>query len=461
MTEAHSMAPEAAARELFDRAARLASEHSGGKPWLVRAELPVAELEPLPWLLAQRHAARYFWSDRGQTFEMAAVGDADVLLPKGPQDLRALFHEARSAMGDRWPSLRYYGGFRFYNRPILGNRWKSFAQYRFIVPLLEVHRRRDRVYLAANLKLGDSAQNARQLELLRAALDEVDWRNAPSPALPSVCGRLDRPDFAAWKSLVGQALEACARNQLEKVVLARETAFEFKHEIDPVALLSHLREQTINAYEYCFQPVPARAFVGASPERLYRRENCFIQSEALAGTRPRGKTEEGDAALGRELLENEKELREHRIVVRTVRDQLKPFCTAIDIEDQPGLLSLRNCHHLHTKIQGVLKANEADAPLIEALHPTPAVGGTPREAALKWLIEHEPFDRGVYAAPVGWIGYDAAEFAVAIRSGLVRGNELTLYSGAGIVPGSIAEDEWDEIENKMANFTRILPDAGG
>lgn len=460
MSDPPVLAPEAAARRAFDLCVDEVRRAEGkAAPRLARVEVPVGELEPLPWLLAQHATARYFWSDRAGAFEMAGVGDADVLLPAGPQDVRLLFEQARSLMTDRWPSQRYYGGFRFYNRPILGNRWKSFAQYRFIIPRLEMHRRRKGTYLAVNLKLGDTAANARELESLRAVLDEVEWRNASAPPLPAITSRVDLPDFAGWKNLIAQALAACARHDLEKVVVARESSFTAKQDIDPVALLAHLREQAVHAYEYCFEPVHARAFVGASPERLYRRENCFIQSEALAGTRPRGKSEEGDEALARELLESEKELREHDFVVRMLHDSLAHFCTSISVEEEPSLLRLRNCQHLHTRIEGVLKANEADAPLIEALHPTPAVGGTPREAALAWLIEHEPFDRGVFAAPVGWIGYDAAEFAVAIRSGLVRGNELSLYSGAGIVPGSVAEDEWDEIENKLANFLRILPDA--
>ena len=457
MSDAPPLAPEAAARRLYEAAVAALRAAPPSAPQLSRVEVAVATLEPLGWLLAQHHAARYFWSDRGGAFEMAAVGDCDVLLPHGEQDVYALFEQARGMMTDRWPSQRYYGGFRFYNRPILGNRWKSFAQYRFIVPRLELLRRRKGTYLALNLKLGVDVE--RQVDEIGAVMAEVDWRNAEAPPLPPVGGRVDQPDFAGWKSLVHQALDACAKHELEKVVVARETSFTARNDIDPVALLAHLRKQTINSFEYCFQPVTARAFVGASPERLYRRENCFVQSEALAGTRPRGKTEEGDEALGRELLESEKEMREHQFVVRMVRDNLTLFCTSLTVEDRPGLLRLRNCQHLHTRIEGVLKANEADAPLIEALHPTPAVGGTPRDRALRWLMDHEPFDRGVYGAPVGWIGYDAAEFAVAIRSGLVRGNDLSLYAGAGIVPGSVAEEEWDEIENKLANFLRILPNA--
>jgi menaquinone-specific isochorismate synthase len=370
--------------------------------------------------------------------------------------MQRLFETARKRLSDRWLSLRYYGGFRFYNRPIRGNRWKNFAQYRFIVPRLELNARKGRAWLALNLKLGEGQDAQAELRAAETLLAGVAWCNATEAAVPPVVSREDLPDFHGWRTLIQQALST---PELDKVVLARECTFTTQGDVDPVALLARLREQTMQTYDYCFQPVPGKGFVGLSPERLYRRENCFIQSEAVAGTRPRGKSEEGDEALGAELLGNEKEMREHQYVVRMVRDILSNFCSGISVEAKPGLLRLRHCQHLHTKVEGILKANECDAPLLEALHPTPAVGGSPRELALQWLIEHEPFDRGIFAAPIGWIGYDAAEFAVAIRSALVRGNELSVYSGAGIVRGSVAEEEWDEIENKIANFLRVLPHA--
>ncbi len=124
----------------------------------------------------------------------------------------------------------------------------------------------------------------------------------------------------------------------------------------------------------------------------------------------------------------------------------------------PSLMPLRKVQHLHSYIEGILKNHDADAALIEALHPTPAVGGAPRHKALAWLAAHEPFDRGVYAAPVGWVGFDDAEFCVGIRSGLIEGNTLALYSGAGIVPGSSAAAEWEEIEAKMSSFLEALYD---
>ena len=456
------MIPKAAAQQLAAevlRALERAAVNCDGRIYLERVEVPVSDLNPLGWLLAQRESARYYWSNRGGEFEMAGAGDADVLIPRGPQDLRALFEQARGRLSMHQPSQRYYGGFRFYNRPNRGHRWKNFYQYRFIVPLIEVVRRKRGTFLCCNLKLGHTSGLDDMRQHVIEFIDGLEWKPRDAPPLPHFGKREDRPDKRAWVETVDKALEACAANELEKVVLARETTFTADDEIDAMALLSHLRGQTTTAYEFCFQPVAGRAFVGASPERLYRRENCFLQSEAVAGTRPRGGNDEEDERLGEELLRNDKELREHQFVVRNVRDALKPFCTALNVEEQPDIMRLRHNQHLHTKIEGVLKANEADAPLLDALHPTAAVGGIPRDTALEWLTENEPFDRGVYAAPVGWIGFDAAEFSVGIRSGLVRGEELSLYSGAGIVPGSDPDEEWDEIENKLANFLRILPHA--
>jgi len=454
------MIPQAAAQRLSAEVLRTLDAARGnkdGRVWLERIEVPVTGLHPLRWLLAQRQSARYYWGDRTGGFEMAGAGDADVLIPQGPQDLRALFDTARGRLSMNHPSQRYYGGFRFYNRPNRGPRWKNFHQYRFIVPLIEVLRRKKGTFLCCNLKLGHASgiddTRTRVLEFI----DSLTWKEASPGPLPRFGGREDLPDHRAWNGLVDKALEAFAANELEKVVLARETTFKADAEIDPILLLAHLAEETSTAFEFCFQPVAGRAFLGASPERLYRRENCFIQSEALAGTRPRGGSDEEDDRLANDLLNSEKELREHQFVVRNVRDSLMPFCSALDVDERPGVMRLRNCQHMHTRVEGVLKANEADAPLIEELHPTAAVGGWPRDKALAWLTENEPFDRGVYAAPAGWIGFDAAEFSVAIRSGLVRGDELSLYSGAGIVPGSDAGEEWDEIENKLAGFLRILP----
>ena len=278
----------------------------------------------------------------------------------------------------------------------------------------------------------------------------------PSIIDPVILSRSDAPDRAGWAALINKALGALDTGALDKVVLARETCFTATAPFDAVGLLTRLIDLSPHTFSFCFHPAEDRAFIGASPERLFKRINGYIQSEAVAGTAPRGVTDEKDRALGEALLNSPKDRREQQFVTDMLREHFRRFCYSVEVEPQPHLMRLRNCQHLCTRIEGLLNDAESDAALLEALHPTPAVGGCPRERALKWIEAEEPFDRGIYASPTGWVGYDSAEFCVAIRSGLVQGNTLALYSGAGIVTGSTPKDEWAEIENKMANFLHVL-----
>ncbi|MCF6284167.1 MAG: isochorismate synthase [Candidatus Hydrogenedentes bacterium] len=431
---------------------------------LVRAESPVTNATPLAWLQAQSGRTHYYWANRDGDFEMAGIGEADVLVPDGHVDTTALFSLMRHRLALIWPSLRYYGGFCFQESDLNEQRWHNFKAYRFIVPRIEVVRRGERVWLACNARCGTDEAQAEELSTVAGYLSglapEAGTVEAP---LPPIVGRVDLPDRAAWKTLVHRALDAFAEHRLEKVVLARETELRFDTDsmLDPIGLLRRLLRHTTHSYEFCFHPSANRAFLGASPERLFHRNNVYLQSEALAGTRPRGDSDAADSALGDALLRSDKDLREHRFVVRCLRDHFQRFCTTTNHDSEPSLMRLRNCQHLHTRMEGILKQPDVDAALLDAFHPTPAVGGVPRQQALDWLAENEPFDRGVYAAPVGWVGFDETEFCVGIRSGLIEGNTLALYSGAGIVPGSSAEEEWDEIENKMSNFLEALHDGPG
>jgi menaquinone-specific isochorismate synthase len=189
---------------------------------------------------------------------------------------------------------------------------------------------------------------------------------------------------------------------------------------------------------------------------LYQRNNGTIYSEAIAGTRPRGKNEFEDCVLERELLDSDKERREHAFVIESIQESLNSLCKEVIASKEISVIKLRRLQHLYSKFHGKLKDNISDADILSALHPTPAVGGVPGKEALEQIQTMEPFHRGWYAAPIGWIGYNSAEFAVAIRSGLVNGKSLALYSGGGIVEGSDVNSEWHEIENKIGNFLKAL-----
>jgi menaquinone-specific isochorismate synthase len=213
------------------------------------------------------------------------------------------------------------------------------------------------------------------------------------------------------------------------------------------------------AYYFCFQPKNEIAFIGGTPEQLYYRENNNIHTEAVAGTRRRGSSAYEDKQLEQDLLTCEKDIREHRFVVDSIQNALNILCDSINRQENISVLKLSRLQHLLMQFKGLLKQNIKDSDILENLHPTPAVGGVPSEEAINAIENIEHFDRGWYAGPVGWISRDKAEFAVAIRSGLVYENELYLYSGAGIVEGSDAENEWEEIENKIAGFMNALIDS--
>ena len=198
------------------------------------------------------------------------------------------------------------------------------------------------------------------------------------------------------------------------------------------------------------------AFLGASPERLFRRDGRSVESEAVAGTRPRGVSSADDEGLRDDLLHSAKDRSEHTYVSKGIGEALAPLCEELEIEDGVSEMKLARGRHLRSRVRGTLRDGVTDAALLDALHPTPAVGGHPRDEALERYRDLEPFDRGWYAGPVGWIGAEASEFAVGIRSGLVRGRTLALFSGAGIVAGSVPDEEWAEIEQKIGDFTGMF-----
>jgi len=355
--------------------------------------------------------------------------------------------------------LRYFGGMRFSTRRTTSEQWTVFGAYRFILPRFEILNRGGQSYLACNLVFHENLDRLSLNAELQSELSAMTFpESAADTALPECTGRTDMPDYDAWQKLVEGALQEIESNHFQKAVLARETRMTFDAPLDPTPMLARLFDATHDCYLFCFQPKTGAAFLGASPERLFKRRGRHIETEALAGTRARGQSPEEDAKLSAALLASDKDRREHSIVLDTVKALLEERCHAVHVDGETSLLKLARSQHLFVRLEGLLAEDESNATLLRDLHPTPAVGGQPRDAAIDWLDDQEPFDRGWYAGPVGWVSADAAEFAVGIRSGLIAGNTLSLYSGAGIVEGSIPKDEWAEIENKMNNLLFPLQD---
>jgi menaquinone-specific isochorismate synthase len=420
----------------------------------VRLEEPMPALDPFAWLLGQVIDEQILWSSRDERDIRAGVGCCHVLSGDPVERPDALFQAGQRVLQSfAGPAPRYFGGFAFSSGSVDEHPWPRLGRSRFWIPRLELCLRDGQGFLAINLFFQRHVEQSVE-DILGQLGSVVLDAYRPGP-LPAIVGRRDHPDRPGWEANVRAALDMVEAGVLDKIVLARKAVYMFTDTVVPCHLLSVLREVTSHCYHFLLQVPGGTAFMGTPPERLYRRQGRQIETEALAGTRPRDADPAKDEALSKELLESGKDRREQEIVRATLLRQLHMLCQSVQGDAEPRLLKLERKQHLLSQLSGTLKADVDDATLLACLHPTPAVGGAPRDIALREIPRLEPFSRGWYAAPVGWFSATDAEFAVAIRSGLVQERRVNIYSGAGIVAGSVPAEEWQEIEAKISDFVTV------
>jgi menaquinone-specific isochorismate synthase len=220
--------------------------------------------------------------------------------------------------------------------------------------------------------------------------------------------------------------------------------------------LAFLAQKYPETYRFLFEPRPYHAFYGATPELLATVDGLTIQTMALAGSIKRGTNQEEDEAFAQELFNSAKDRYEHDLVIQGIRSRLENLTSDLHF-GETAIMSLSNIQHLYTPVTGKLKHNDGILPIVAALHPTPALGGDPREVAMKLISEYEAVPRGWYAAPVGWIDRKMnGQFGVAIRSAVAQDKRVWLYSGAGIVKDSQPQKEWDETGWKFRPMLNAL-----
>ncbi|MFP5319410.1 MAG: isochorismate synthase MenF [Acidimicrobiia bacterium] len=294
----------------------------------------------------------------------------------------------------------------------------------------------------------------------QAWVTEVGPAPEAAAAGPAVLPPLEPTSFVveseggrlAWTATVRRALAAIGGGSLEKLVLARRVTVWGDQPFPLPVVVSRLAK----AHPSCFTFLSG-GFVGASPELLLRRRGRWAWSRPMAGTVERGGSRAEDRRLATELRHSAKDHDEHRVVVDDVRARLKACCQEVFVKG-PELVSLSSVTHLATSVTGRLGQPAPTAlGLVAALHPTPAVGGSPRQAALAAIAELEGFDRGLYAGPVGWVDRRGdGDWAVALRCARVDGRRAVLSAGAGIVAGSDPEQEWTETQAKLEPMLRAL-----
>jgi menaquinone-specific isochorismate synthase len=256
---------------------------------------------------------------------------------------------------------------------------------------------------------------------------------------------------------VEETLATIHRGELEKLVLAETLEVTTATPLPLVPTLHKLRSRYQDCQIFSIQDGQGQGFIGASPERLLQIQDRWLTADALAGSAPRGQTLHEDASLGDRLLKSTKDIHEHQVVLSFIQARLQGLGISSQAASPAHLLQLPNIQHLRTLVTATLPKSLHLFDVLAALHPTPAVAGTPQDKAEEYLRRHEPFDRHLYAAPLGWVDYRGnGSFTVGIRSALLQGDRLRLYAGAGIVAGSNPQKEWAEVRLKLQTLFQAL-----
>ncbi len=418
--------------------------------------------DPLARFAETSDDARGFWSVPSRGLALAASGEVARIEARGS----ARFAEAAVTARELFADLRtgtatdaasdapeagpvLLGGFAFEESVSARGVWAGLPALRFALPERLLVRCDEQRYQVLAARVGPETEIDTVVRRLRSQTT-CTAATAERHAAPSFAALADRaPD--AYRRGVTAALAAIARGDFEKVVLARSCRVARRGPFDAAQVLAALRAQHPGCFVFGLG-FRESCFVGATPERLLRRDGLRVEASALAGSAPRGRTPDEDLRLARTLRESKKEQAEHEVVRRTIAAALAPACEAVDAPESPGLLQLDGIQHLHTRIEGRLRAGPGSdlLELAGRLHPTPAVGGAPRDAARAFLAAHEQLDRGWYAGGVGWLAPSGdGELAVALRCALLRGRRATLYAGAGIVEGSDPDAELAETRLKL------------
>ena len=450
-------------------AALLVDDDGSAVARLAAVTAPVAAIDPISLFAAAVEAGleAALWLRPQDGTALVGVGRSWATEPEGPgrfvdaeRDWRELMRTARVAGAS--PVLM--GGLGFTGRrPDEDDAWAPFGPSSLVLPQLVYASAADGATVTASVVGSADDPTPAGIDRRWATLERRASEIEPSPT-----GIVARPVFAPltvidqqpnremWNRLVGTFAGAVGRGRIDKVVLARRIGLRSTVELDVVNALRRLALSAPESTTYAFRR-GGSTLLGSTPERLARTEGRSFRTMAVAGSIRRGADAAEDTALASELLASEKDREEQAIVVDSIRDQLAPIAATLEVAPEPSVMTLRYVQHLATEISGTLPEARGLLSLAGLLHPTPAVGGKPRDVALALVEEHEGFDRGWYAGPIGWLGADGdGELCVALRCGIVDHIRATLFAGCGIVADSDAAAEWEESRMKLRAVVTAL-----
>lgn len=404
---------------------------------------------------------RFFWSDPGNHMTFVGLGRVATCEP-AEQDNRfqEIERQWRQIAGNALVSAEapacagplFFGGFSFDPEKPRTELWERFPHARFVVPEWMLTVEKGKSWLTVN-----------RLVTPESEFDDSDLLDIPQRFVrPEIAapaeGTLHQEEIdpAGWLRSVEEATDIVRSGTLKKIVLARELRLYADRPFDAAQVLARLYGVLSNTFVFAMEEGD-HCLIGATPERIIQAKGSEFVTTCLAGSIARGRTEAEDQTIGRSLLQDRKNMHEHALTVQLIGETMRRLCTWVDMPDQPKLYKLKDIQHLYTPVVGRAKEGVTILQVLEALHPTPALGGLPQRESVEAIRRLEQLDRGWYAAPIGWINRRMdGEFAAAIRSALLRGKEASLFAGCGIVEDSQPLSEYQETALKFKPMLAAL-----
>lgn len=409
---------------------------------------------------------RFYWQNREKTFTLVGLGHAYViqnsLHDNRFEDIDSQWKKLCASIVNEEHELQpiLFGGFSFDPLNQIESEWDSFPSAYFAVPSFQLVIRDDRVFISIHLITKDpnSQMAFDQLRTQRDDLIHAAQVNELKPYAKPVVSHLTERFKEKYLDAVSHVTRLIEAKEAQKVVIARSLALQFIEEVSSPSAMYHVSKEQPESFVFGLE-LEQQLFFGATPERLVKVENQRALSTCLAGSIKRGQTATEDQQLGNELLQDAKNREEHQYVVDMISQVFEEYCEEVKVPKYPKLMKIRDIQHLYTPVEGTLKKGQGLLQLVQDLHPTPALGGEPRNDAMAIIRMVEQMNRGYYAAPIGWIDANGnGEFAVAIRSALLNKDQAYLYAGGGIVGTS---DPTSEYAETLVKFRPMLRTLGG
>lgn len=415
----------------------------------------------LPWIdiLSLVDEFEDIWVFSDQSTQSVGVGVARRWTYHGPQawtDWKADWDRLIS-QNTLPPDLQVGGGVAFsvddmgHTKP-----WGAFPRMAWTLPAIMLQPVSNGILARLVAEIDGNLPLNPVINYYQELLDRISAPHPDPDTLPRLIHHLSTPNRYQWNHLIADAVSAIKAQQLSKVVVARAVTANFSTTVKSSPILHQLSQRNPSSKIFALR-LQSRTFLGATPEILLETHEPFVSTMALAGSAPRGKTAAEDFLNAQALLRHVKNREEHEAVKRHILSILQKLGCTVEYSKEPRIKQLPTVQHLFTPITATLPSGASFWSVAEALQPTPAVGGLPPAAAIHWITQHEPFDRGWYSGIIGHVSLKGqGQLLVALRSALIERQQATLFGGCGIMAQSNPDEEWEESQWKLRSMLEAM-----